>query len=191
MWWRRNLYSGRTVGPSLTWGPRWHLQTQRAAPAHLHTNLLVSSQQTPKRERRVSLQNKSCVAQTYKNPGALQSDKNLAHLGSNARLCSFKHVIRWRTSIFSLPCGDIQGVSCALQQSLKRTQTQTKTSPELQTCLKLSTIFDNNAMLFTLIFASSGPLLESCTLLPCFSRCLYVFMTPQRKALLFYIGKKT
>lgn len=38
----------------------------------------------------------------------------------------------------------------------------------------------------TLIFASSGPLLESDTLVPCFSLCLYVFITPQRKALLFY-----
>lgn len=37
----------------------------------------------------------------------------------------------------------------------------------------------------TLIFASSGPLLESATLVPCFSLCLYVFMTPHKKALLF------
>ena len=44
--------------------------------------------------------------------------------------------------------------------------------------------------LFTLIFDSSGPFVDSCTLLPCFSLCLYVFMTPHRKALLFYIKKK-
>lgn len=37
----------------------------------------------------------------------------------------------------------------------------------------------------TLILASSGPLVESDTLVPCFSLCLYVFITPQRKALLF------
>lgn len=42
----------------------------------------------------------------------------------------------------------------------------------------------------TLILASSGPLLESDTLVPCFSRCLYVFITPQRKALLFCKGTK-
>lgn len=35
------------------------------------------------------------------------------------------------------------------------------------------------------ILASSGPLEESDTLVPCFSRCLYVFITPHRKALLF------
>lgn len=38
----------------------------------------------------------------------------------------------------------------------------------------------------TLILASSGPFVDSWILLPCFSLCLYVFMTPQRKALLFY-----
>ena len=42
----------------------------------------------------------------------------------------------------------------------------------------------------TLILASSGPLLESDTLVPCFSRCLYVFITPQRKALLFFKGTR-
>lgn len=36
-----------------------------------------------------------------------------------------------------------------------------------------------------LILASSGPLEESDTFVPCFSRCLYVFITPHRKALLF------
>lgn len=39
---------------------------------------------------------------------------------------------------------------------------------------------------FTLILASSGPFVDSWILLPCFSLCLYVFMTPQRNALLFY-----
>lgn len=38
----------------------------------------------------------------------------------------------------------------------------------------------------SLILASSGPLVESETLVPCFSLCLYVFITPHRKALLFY-----
>lgn len=37
----------------------------------------------------------------------------------------------------------------------------------------------------SLILASSGPLVESETFVPCFSRCLYVFITPHRKALLF------
>lgn len=37
----------------------------------------------------------------------------------------------------------------------------------------------------TLIFASSGPFVDSCTLLPCFSLCLQVFITPHKNALLF------
>lgn len=45
---------------------------------------------------------------------------------------------------------------------------------------------NKSKIILTLIFASSGPLLESDTLVPCFSLCLYVFITPQRKALLFY-----
>lgn len=45
--------------------------------------------------------------------------------------------------------------------------------------------FLNIGVVLTLILASSGPLLVSDTLVPCFSLCLYVFITPQRKALLF------
>lgn len=46
--------------------------------------------------------------------------------------------------------------------------------------------FLNEPSVLTLILASSGPLLVSDTLVPCFSLCLYVFITPQRKALLFW-----
>lgn len=42
----------------------------------------------------------------------------------------------------------------------------------------------------SMIFASSGPLVTGETLVPCFSLCRYVFITPQRKALLFWDGHR-
>ena len=50
------------------------------------------------------------------------------YLSSNPWLRSFEYILRWGATILSLPCCDIQSVSCPLQQSLK---THTKTWTEL------------------------------------------------------------
>lgn len=46
---------------------------------------------------------------------------------------------------------------------------QTKEGSELEICT--NTVIPA-PVVFTLIFASSGPFVDSCTLLPCFSLCL-------------------
>lgn len=180
MWWRRNLYSDQREGPSLTWGPRWHRQTQRAAPARLHTNPLGFFQQTPdggERCGRICKSNKQhkvydCWMMHFlpKDQSLKNRDKNLLYTSVPIPGCVPLNTSSGGGPPYFLCPVVTSRVYPVRSNRAWKTQKKTKRLPELHGCRGM---FDqNHTILFTFIFVSSGPLLESCTLLPCFSLCL-------------------
>lgn len=132
----------------------------------------------------------------------------VSYLCTNGGLCPWMGRLWWGTTVLPLSCCHIKCVASPLQQSLtikKKNKGKKKKRWSRDRIIaffgpKKHSLFNsversmksvlewflNEPSVLTLILASSGPLLVSDTLVPCFSLCLYVFITPQRKALLFW-----
>lgn len=75
--------------------------------------------------------------------------QNPVHLSSNSWVCSCEHNVRRWTSIFSLTCSDIQGVTCPLQQGLKKRRVLMKTSPQAAHKARIITLNSDHKLLIT------------------------------------------